>query len=360
MLKNVLTTRYLFIGESDSPLMILGITGENCAGKDTVADYLKKKGFYYLSLSDVIREELTEEGKEITRESLINKGNELRKKFGPSILAVKTIAKIEKGKNYVVVSIRNPSEAEELKKQPNMVLLYLTATPEIRFQRMKTREREGDPKTFEAFLKIEEAEARSADKSKQQLLEVFEMARKKIVNDSDFKHLFDEVDRVLSEISSEYKTHRPSWDKYFMDIAKVVASRSNCIKRHVAAIIIKDKRIVSTGYNGTPRGTKNCDEGGCRRCNNFAESGTKLDECVCSHAEENAIVQAGYHGISINGTTLYSTYSPCLTCTKMIINAGIREVVYNEDYPLNETAVALLKEADVILRKLKVSTHANS
>jgi dCMP deaminase len=139
-----------------------------------------------------------------------------------------------------------------------------------------------------------------------------------------------------------------------MNIAQEVAKRSNCMKRKVAAIIVKDKRIISTGYNGTPRGVKNCDEGGCPRCNNFSESGKNLEECLCSHGEENAIVQAAYHGISIKGGTLYSTYSPCLLCAKMIINGGISEVVYNADYPMNETALRLLKEAGVTVRQYKI------
>ncbi|MBI2252852.1 MAG: cytidine/deoxycytidylate deaminase family protein [Armatimonadetes bacterium] len=146
---------------------------------------------------------------------------------------------------------------------------------------------------------------------------------------------------------------RPSWDEYFLEIARVAASRSNCMKRKVAAIIIKDKRIISTGYNGTPRKTKNCNEGGCPRCNNLADSGTNLEECFCSHAEENAITQAAYHGISLQNSLLYSTFSPCLICAKMIINAGIKEVVYNSDYPLAEISLNLLKEAQIKVRSLK-------
>ena len=102
---------------------------------------------------------------------------------------------------------------------------------------------------------------------------------------------------------------RPDWDEYFMEIAKVVALRSNCSRRHVAAVIVKDKRIISTGYNGTPRGIKNCNEGGCPRCSGHAPSGTGLEECICSHGEENAIVQAAYHGICVKDATLYTTFT---------------------------------------------------
>jgi dCMP deaminase len=157
------------------------------------------------------------------------------------------------------------------------------------------------------------------------------------------------VERAASELLRTFE--RPSWDEYFLSIAQVVATRSNCLKRQVAAVIVKDRRIIATGYNGTPRGATNCNEGGCPRCANLAASGTSLEECLCSHAEENAITQAAYHGTSVRDTVLYTTFSPCLLCTKMIINSGIREVVYGADYPLAETALRLLKEARVIIRR---------
>ncbi len=150
----------------------------------------------------------------------------------------------------------------------------------------------------------------------------------------------------------EQCTKRPDWDEYFMEIANVVALRSNCSRRHVAAVIVKDKRVISTGYNGTPRGIKNCNEGGCPRCSSNAPSGTALTECLCSHGEENAIVQAAYHGISVKDATLYTTFSPCLLCAKMIINAGIREVVYRERYSIDSTSRSILAEAGVKLRAL--------
>ncbi|MBO5791409.1 MAG: dCMP deaminase family protein [Lentisphaeria bacterium] len=145
-------------------------------------------------------------------------------------------------------------------------------------------------------------------------------------------------------------TKRPGWDRYFMDIAQVAAKRSNCSRRQVAAVLVRDKRIISTGYNGTPRGVRNCNDGGCPRCSSNAPSGSKLTECLCSHAEENAIVQAAYHGIMVKGATLYTTYSPCLLCAKMIINAGIVEVVYHERYSIDSTSMALLSEAGVKVR----------
>jgi dCMP deaminase len=144
---------------------------------------------------------------------------------------------------------------------------------------------------------------------------------------------------------------RPDWDTYFMDIAHVVSRRGNCSRRKVAAIIVSDRRIISTGYNGTPRGIRNCCEGGCARCAGNAPSGAGLAECVCSHAEENAITQAAYHGIRLKDAMIYVTISPCLTCAKMIINSGIREVVYGGDYAFGEQTRALFDEAGVTCRK---------
>lgn len=145
-----------------------------------------------------------------------------------------------------------------------------------------------------------------------------------------------------------------SWDQYYLDIAEVVARRSSCIKRHIGALIIVDNRIVSTGYNGTPRGTRNCNDGGCARCaDTSVQSGNKLTECLCSHAEENAIVQAAYHGVSIKGGVLYTTFSPCLWCAKMIINAGIMAVICRKEYA--QSSIELLNAADVQLTMLETN-----
>ena len=149
------------------------------------------------------------------------------------------------------------------------------------------------------------------------------------------------------------KDPRPDWDAYFMDIAKVVASRSNCSRRHVAAVVVRDRHILSTGYNGTPHGVVNCFAGGCPRCAHTSESGTHLEECLCVHAEQNAICQAALHGHAIEGSTIYITISPCLTCAKLIINSGISEVVYGGDDAFLDTVKELFRQAGVKHRKFK-------
>ena len=154
-----------------------------------------------------------------------------------------------------------------------------------------------------------------------------------------------------TSLMSTTKLDRPDWDTYFMDIAHVVGRRGNCIRRQVAAVIVKNNRIVSTGYNGTPRGVTNCCDGGCARCASDAPSGSDLGECVCSHAEENAITQAAYHGIALREAMLYCTLSPCLICAKMIITAGMNEVIYENEYKFNAQTKTLLTEAGVKCRQ---------
>ncbi|MGH9508148.1 MAG: deoxycytidylate deaminase, partial [Terriglobales bacterium] len=208
---------------------------------------------------------------------------------------------------------------------------------------------------LEQFVELEQRELAGADPEAQNLPACASLADAVVVNDGGldlFRARAEAVIRAWLQAQSAQVDPRPGWDEYFMRIARIVALRSNCVKRKVAAIIVRDRRIISTGYNGTPRGVRNCNQGGCPRCNSLAPSGTRLDECVCSHGEENAIVQAAYHGIAIKDAVLYSTLSPCLQCTKMIINAGIREVVFNAQYPLGESAQTILTAAGVLCRQL--------
>lgn len=145
---------------------------------------------------------------------------------------------------------------------------------------------------------------------------------------------------------------RPSWKQYFMDITKMVAKRSTCLRRQAGALIVKDKRILATGYNGAPSGLKHCEEVGCIRDKIKVPSGQRHELCRGLHAEQNAIIQAAYHGISIKGATMYCTTSPCVICAKMIINAGIKEVIYEEEYD-DPLAMELLKEAGVKVERYK-------
>ncbi len=139
---------------------------------------------------------------------------------------------------------------------------------------------------------------------------------------------------------------RPTLDEYFMEIAKVVASRSTCLRQKVGAVIVKDKRILATGYNGAPSNLPHCDEVGCLREKLKVPSGERQELCRGVHAEQNAVIQAAKFGISVEGATLYSTHCPCITCAKIIINSGIKKVVYGKDYA-DKNGIELLKDAGV-------------
>ena len=147
---------------------------------------------------------------------------------------------------------------------------------------------------------------------------------------------------------------RPAWDTYFMDIAVLVAKRSTCLRRMVGALIIKDKRILTTGYNGAPSGIRHCIEIGCLRETLNVASGQRHELCRGIHAEQNAIIQAAYHGVSIRNASLYCTNLPCSICTKMIINAGIERIYYLEGYA-DELSEAMLTEAKIEVIQLKHS-----
>ena len=143
---------------------------------------------------------------------------------------------------------------------------------------------------------------------------------------------------------------RPSNDEYFMDMAELVSTRSTCLRRKVGAVIVKDKRVLSTGYNGSPKGTRHCEELGCIREQLKIPSGKRNELCRGVHEEQNAVTQAAYFGVSVNGATIYTTTFPCSMCAKILINAGIKEIVYNEGY-IDDLSKTLLSETDIEVRE---------
>ena len=152
---------------------------------------------------------------------------------------------------------------------------------------------------------------------------------------------------------SEYVDDRISWDEYFMQMAELTAKRSTCLRRQVGAVIVKDKRIIATGYNGAPKGLKHCAQlGGCLREKLHVPSGERHELCRALHAEQNAIIQAATLGQSIEGGTIYVTHHPCSICAKMILNAGLERIVIREGYP-DTLAKEILSEADLEVDRLE-------
>lgn len=149
---------------------------------------------------------------------------------------------------------------------------------------------------------------------------------------------------------------RMPWDEYFLRIAELVAERSTCERRKVGAVLVRDKRLLATGYNGAPHGLRHCADIGCLRTKLKIKPGNRIEVCRGIHAEQNAIVQAATFGINVSGATLYCTHEPCITCTKILLNAGIKDLCVRAAYP-DSSAAEMLKEAGIrvrIVRKRKM------
>ena len=146
---------------------------------------------------------------------------------------------------------------------------------------------------------------------------------------------------------------RPSWPEYFMSIAKLVATRSTCLRRSVGAVLVKNKRILATGYNGAPTGIRHCEETGCLREKLNVKPGERHELCRGLHAEQNVIIQSAYYGVTTKGTTLYSTHKPCIICTKMLINAGVKKIFFLDGYP-DTLADEMLSEANIEVERLSI------
>lgn len=145
---------------------------------------------------------------------------------------------------------------------------------------------------------------------------------------------------------------RPSWDDYFMSIAEQVAGRATCMRRSIGAVLVKDKRILATGYNGTASGLAHCEDVGCIREQQSIPSGSRHELCRGIHAEQNAVIQAAKYGIAMNGATAYCTHQPCVLCAKILLNAGVVEIVYREAYP-DPLSEQMLAEAGLVPRCIK-------
>ena len=285
---------------------------------------------------------------------MIEIGNKLRTQFGPKILARLALEKVEYGENNVFTSIRNPGEVELLQTRPDFVMVNVTAPDKVRLQRIIKRNRESDPKTIKELRKKENLE-NSHDPNSQQLQKVAKMAKINLSNDSTVEKLELKVRKLVEDWIFKLQEPKMSWDNYFMNIADSVKMRTSCMSPRKGAVIVRNKQIISGGYNGTAKGTRHCNKDGCERCKlrhlGKLKSGDYSVICTCAHAEENAIVQAAYNGVSTKDASMYTTFTPCNVCARMIINAGIKEVIAKVAYP-DDVGTKLLKEAGVKLRVL--------
>jgi len=317
-------------------MQVYGITGLAGSGKDEATRVFEKKGYQHISLSDCLREELKKNQIEIIRENLINYANNLRKR-NPAAMAEIAIKKITSDK-VVFSSIRNIGEVEFLKsKYPKFKMIKIEAKEEIRFQRLKKRGREGASQTLEEF-KAESEKDRTTGVN-----EVVNNTQMIIPNNGSLEKLQKMIELFIES------DNRPDWDEYFLGIADAVGRRADCCRGRLGTILVRNKRILTAGYNGSPAGTPECSKVGCL-IHEFKDEEDNIREgCIrTAHSDINAIVQAALHGVSTKGATLYGYYKPCFNCAKAIVQAGIVRVVVRKNYH-DKLTDKLFKEAGIKL-----------
>ena len=332
--------------------MIIGLTGTLASGKGVVSDFLKRKGFVYLSLSDELREILRENNVSLTRENLQAWGNKMREENGPSYLAERVIKKVKDFgyPNVVIDGIRNPAEAKFLIKTKNFFFVAVDAPQKLRFKRMAERNREKDPIVWEDFLAVDAKDRGVGEKSTGQGVgKCMKLAKYVVINDGTIDEVNAKIEKLYSDLLKQIKPL--SWDEYFMIFAKVAAQKSKDPSTKVGACIVdKENRVVGLGYNGFP---KHCNDSDfpMEREGSFLE--TKYAYVV--HAEPNAILNSTK---KTDDCRIYVTLFPCNECAKLIIQAGIKEVIYLEDKYADTDVVKasknLFKSAKVKTRQLEL------
>ncbi|ORX86209.1 putative deoxycytidylate deaminase [Anaeromyces robustus] len=335
--------------------MFFTIIGPIASGKRTIANYLKSN---YNFTEIYLQYDNNEEIINFTTDNIINNNKHISP-FGKEIInsndaivfnnsqKLLDFVTINWTKNYVLFSECIVPDVLLFKKRPTFLLISVNAPIIKRYKRyqLNANNLNVDPKdilSFEDFCKLDDTQ-------------MFERGLNSLMNKSDLK--IENVSETINEFHdilnkeklTDYERLRPSWDTYFMTLSFLTARRSNCMKRKVGCILTKNHYIISTGYNGTPRNIKNCYENGCERCNSNASMGTQLDMCLCLHAEENALLEAGRD--KAKGATLYCNTCPCIGCTIKIIQVGVEEVVYALEYRHDEMIKKLFKEAGVSIRK---------
>lgn len=328
--------------------MFIAVSGTLSAGKSEVVRYLSFQGFTQVSIKAH-----GENGSSLNghaengtngskyKEPLPEPGPEVFVSFAALLDHVTENWR----SNYVLSHIDDVDMLKALQKRPFFLHISIDAPLNLRFQRHQL-------KLGEKALSLEQFIGQSDDllfNASNPLLEINNQAQIKVINTStSLKNLYIK----LSELDLlNQERLRPTWDAYFMRLADLAALRSNCMKRRVGCVIVKDNRVVATGYNGTPRHLTNCNEGGCSRCNKGQGSGAALSTCLCLHAEENALLEAGRDRIAGENSILYCNTCPCLTCSIKIVQSGLKQVVYAQSYSMDELSHKVFNEARVILRQ---------
>lgn len=253
---------------------------------------------------------------------------------------------------WVTTNIHDEAALEVISRRPFFILISVDAPLTVRWRRHQHRHNgsqetsASDPISLEDF--VSESDQHLYDASTGVLPLMSRAAIRLLNTSSDLAHLYATLGKL--DLTNPDRL-RPSWDSYFMSLASLAAQRCNCMKRAVGCVLVDSKHhVISTGYNGTPRHLQNCGEGGCPRCNAGESSGVSLSTCLCLHAEENALLEAGRERIR-DGSILYCNTCPCLTCSIKIVQVGIAEVVYNQGYSMDTDTAQVFQTAGVRLRQ---------
>ncbi|KAM0250718.1 hypothetical protein ACHAQJ_008471 [Trichoderma viride] len=346
--------------------MLVGICGSICSGKQTVAQYLvEHHGFKHLYLhpapvsdrEDTERPSSSPDGGNATTIGALtsdavamSNGN----KSWPETSSFNTAEELldfvtrRWRSRFVTTDIPTEEVLDVFIRRPFFLLISIDAPLTLRWRRFQQRSKQPELSTIslEDFVLRNDQHLYNAATGLQPLIS---RATVRLLNtSSSLAHLYATLGKL--DIPNPDRM-RPGWDTYFMALASLAAHRSNCMKRRVGCVLVgRERRVISTGYNGTPRGLRNCAEGGCPRCNEGNSSGVGLATCLCIHAEENALLEAGRERIR-EGSVLYCDTCPCLTCSIKICQVGITEVVYAHGYSMDTETAEVFRQAGVKLRQ---------
>ncbi|CAK7272621.1 Deoxycytidine monophosphate (dCMP) deaminase [Sporothrix epigloea] len=329
-----------------------------CAGKSTIAQYLTERhGFLRLR----IRPDAETGAETVAMVSTVANPSTTTFASADAMLDFVTLHWRDR---HVTTDIVSEAVLDILSRRPFFLLISVDAPVTVRWRRaQKKAETAGDAGAVDLESFVSESDFQlygGGPRQCQPLLPVMARATVRLANGGleekspSTQPLFAALDKVGLDVPAVEQLLRPSWDRYFMSLASLAAQRSNCMKRRVGCVLVREHRVVSTGYNGTPRGLRNCGEGGCGRCNGGSGAGVGLATCLCLHAEENALLEAGRERIptsSLANTILYCDTCPCLTCSIKIVQVGIGEVVYSQGYSMDAETAAVFREAGVRLRQ---------
>ncbi|KAK7744501.1 Deoxycytidine monophosphate (dCMP) deaminase [Cytospora paraplurivora] len=356
--------------------MLIGICGSICSGKSTVAQYLvDHHGFTRLSVKPSRAPTPKEQTSGSTGEATNNESpNAHHKRPSRSTLVFSNSEELRDyvtqrwRERWVTTDLMSKDNLEAYSARPFFLLISVDAPLLVRWKRYQQRRNESKLGDITLGERADEgAEVETQDQQSITLEDFVTMSDNQLYNPATGQatHISTAPVRLLNTSTSLAHLYvnlgkldllsaerlRPSWDNYFMSLASLAAQRSNCMKRRVGCVVVShNRRVISTGYNGTPRGIRNCSEGGCPRCNQGLGRGHALATCLCIHAEENALLEAGRDRLR-EGAVLYCDTCPCLTCSIKIAQVGISEVVYAYRYSMDEETAAVFKEAGVKLRQ---------